>query len=541
MKATLVLDLPASPTCRADAAIDYHEGLRALQESMWDRAYEAFASGAAKDPACPEVLLRLLLMKLRLAAPVAEQREHLRHALVYRDVLQERDRVLLDSLAATIGSDPPDRAGALRIMADGARRFPNDAELVEFEARHMILWATTVKEMEAALELEKRAVVLHPSYADDWLMRAWADDRLGRLEKASEDLAQCVKASPGAVNCLMHQINILERQGRCDQAEAQIRQWMARDPASSEPYLELEVVIAAEGASREAIEEVARMRLAHMPQGAERAASREIIGLQDRAKLAAWEGDFAGAIRLCEELERRTVTADDPHTAPHLRAAWLLMDARRETGESAMAADLAERFLRRKVAWIDSPVGDLMESGPPYFEPVFLGIAAEGGRLSLDAWRTFSRAWEQQEKQMNAFETWVLRWGSAADARIDIADAIQDAPPETAPEDRILPTGVSDHIGLFEAYEGRLRLLSGDTARAASLLSVATRSCQALDQPYLNTRAHLWLGMAQEKLGHRREACDAYAVVMRRWGKAVPYSVTESEAAKRSRALGCSG
>jgi len=535
---TLAQDLPVSSTCRAETVLDYREGLHALRDAIPKRAYAAFARGAVKDPACPEVLLRLLETASWLR-PIAEQREHLRHALVYRDALSERDRVLLDALVAGVGWDPPDLQATIRIVADGARRFPNDAELAELAATHTILISTTAKQMEPALEFVKTATALDPSSGNAWLMRSWGHERLGQSEAQAEALAQCVKASPGAVRCIQEQINLLRRQGLCGRAEAQIRQWMARDPDSSQAYRALAAVVAAERASPDAIEEASRMRLAHMPQDAgEPAALREIVRLHDRAKLAMWTGDFAGAIRLGEELDRRV--ADEPHIEPHLRAASILVEARLETGRDAEAADLAQGVLRRKVAWTDSPLsGDRYETGAAYFEPILLGVAVEGGRLSPDAWRASARAWEQRTQDMNALEKWVLHWGSAVGAHIDAAEAIKNPPPET--EDALLPTAISSYPGLLEAYEGRLRLLSGDAARALPLLQTATRSCQGIDQAFLNTRAHLWLGLAYEKLAWRREACDAYAVVARRWGKAAPGSVTAAEALKRSRALGCSG
>lgn len=113
--------------------------------------------------------------------------------------------------------------------------------------------------------------------------------------------------------------------------------------------------------------------------------------------------------------------------------------------------------------------------------------------------------------------------------------------PAAALEEAPLPTLISFRPGLIDAYEGRLRLASGDAARAAPLLSAAARSCQGLDEPFLNTRSYLWLGLASEELGHRREACEAYAVVERRWGESAPRSVTVTEAARRGRALGCAG
>jgi len=534
--ATRITDLPASPACRQDAVLDYREGLQALREATTERAYSAFERAAAKDPACPEALLRVL-QTARGLRPIGEQREHLRRLLVYRDALRERDRVLFEAAAALIAADPPDRQAASRIMSDGARRFPHDAELALLAGTYSVQVVKTAREMEGVLEVVRRATDLDPSFADAWLVLGWTYERLGRSDEEAKAYTRCLDSSPGAVECLQSRITLLRRAGRCDEAEALVRQWMARDPSSVYAYRLLAASIAAQGAPRESIEEVLRMRWAHLPQDPQN--ERDVVRLHDSAKLAGWTGNFTEALRLGEELERRT--ADEPHIEPHLRAARVLVDALLEMGRGAEAADFAERFLRRKIAWTDSALsGDQVESGAAYYEPLLLGVLVEQARLPPSGWVASGRAWEHAaQTRMNAFETWSLRWGSAVGAHVDAADAMENVPAPAA-EDRILPTLISFQPGLLEAYEGRLRLASGDAARAAPLLETAARSCQGVDQPFLNTRAYLWLGSANEKLGNPREACDAYAVVERRWGKSVPRSLTAIEAAKRSRALGCS-
>ena len=143
---------------------------------------------------------------------------------------------------------------------------------------------------------------------------------------------------------------------------------------------------------------------------------------------------------------------------------------------------------------------------------------------------------------MNPFEAWILGWGSAVGERIDAAEALRSEPSQLGPEgELLLPTAISSSPALLDAYQGRIRLLAGDAARALPLLNAAAQSCVGIDRPFLVTREQLWLGMAYEKLGRRREACEAYAVVTRRWGRSEPRSITATEAMKRSRALGCSG
>ena len=75
-------------------------------------------------------------------------------------------------------------------------------------------------------------------------------------------------------------------------------------------------------------------------------------------------------------------------------------------------------------------------------------------------------------------------------------------------------------------------------AGADMWLTAATQSCTALDFPWEHTRAHYWLGLAREAL-HQAGACDAYRVVVQRWGKASPPSITAKNALGKMKALGC--
>ncbi|WP_394841254.1 serine/threonine-protein kinase [Pendulispora brunnea] len=538
-KATLVTDLVASATCRPDAALDYREGLQALREATPERAYKAFERAMGKDPACPEVLLRVLQTG-RWMRPVAEQREHLHRVLVHREALSERDRVLLDSLAATIASEPADFEAASRILNDGASRFPDDVELVHLAANAKVLLVKTVQQIQPVLASARRAVELDPAYADAWMVLGWTYERTGQVGEEANAYAHCAQTSPTSVECLASRVVLLRRRGLCQEAESLTRQWIARDPNSDRSFRELSALVAAGGAPRESIEETMHMRWSHLPD-----ARRDVIRLHDRAKLAAWTGDFREAIALGEELERRA--ADDAHIEAHLRGLRIRLDALLETGKADEAGRLAEDFLRRKIAWTNSPLsGERTETGASYYEPNLLGIAVAHGRLPTAEWRTMAGTWEHQAQttsslmKMNPFETWTLRWGSAiGGTQDDAAKEAMKAMPAFPTDDPILPTLIAFHAGLLQAYEGRLRLAAGDASRAASLLDDAARSCQGTDQPFLNTRAHLWLGQAHEKLGHTREACEAYGVVMRRWGAATPASISAAEAAKRSRALGC--
>jgi serine/threonine-protein kinase len=60
-----------------------------------------------------------------------------------------------------------------------------------------------------------------------------------------------------------------------------------------------------------------------------------------------------------------------------------------------------------------------------------------------------------------------------------------------------------------------------------------------LFDPFGNTRGWLDLGAALEAKADRAGACDAYRMVVDRWGQARPRSVTAEHARARAVALAC--
>lgn len=81
--------------------------------------------------------------------------------------------------------------------------------------------------------------------------------------------------------------------------------------------------------------------------------------------------------------------------------------------------------------------------------------------------------------------------------------------------------------------------MSGSLDEALRILEAATKTCDALVIPFEHTRAWLELGLTKEAKRDTAGACAAYAVVIERWGKANPRSVTADEARARRRALAC--
>jgi hypothetical protein len=90
-----------------------------------------------------------------------------------------------------------------------------------------------------------------------------------------------------------------------------------------------------------------------------------------------------------------------------------------------------------------------------------------------------------------------------------------------------------------DAYVGALHDLAGDARGALPYLERASRACDSLWFPIDWVRAHLQLGEAREATGDTAGACEAYAMVIERWGNAKPRSTSADTARARARALAC--
>ncbi|WP_394839026.1 protein kinase [Pendulispora rubella] len=525
---TSIVSLPASPKCNAAATAHYRDGLSALREANWELAYNAFTEAAQADPTCPEAQLRWV-MTATWYEPIIKQREQFRRAAELRDALSERDRVLFDSLLPLVILDPPDREVSGRVVDAGLTRFPHDAEL--------LLWAATVRmnlpldaaALEHALDLATRATDIDPKYADAWQFQGRVLARLGRLDDELSALDACLRASPGASDCMHDRVLILRWRGHCSEIASEARRWIARSPTSGSAYWQLALALAEEGAPDETIEEAVRQQLAHQPEE-----HHEAKWLHAMSRLAVYRGDFAKAERLATQLAKQTTT--DPVLTWHLRPTAMLMSTAEETGQLAKASAIVEPFLRLHAVWtVGDPTPELMS-----YEPNMLGILLRTGRVSTDEWRTRTHLWEERlGTRLNKVDSWGFVWGPVADVRELAIEGWSQAPnmmSERAPT--FIGFNTFD-LRVAEIQRGRLALAAGEYARAVEILDPASKSCLSFEQPFVNTQAHLWLGEAKERTGDKAGACEAYRFVLQRWGAAKPASKSADEARKHARALGC--
>jgi serine/threonine-protein kinase len=213
----------------------------------------------------------------------------------------------------------------------------------------------------------------------------------------------------------------------------------------------------------------------------------------------------------------------------------MLVRIAEETGRSDRARDLATSYLARKDAWAPPHrVDDVSILFDPV--PTMLGALARAGSISA-AQRAAQRTdwlatWRAKTSAAYLGDLWLAAWAMPAGSRDDGVAAI-DALPGLGGPPVFAPTITSQgHVG--HAY-----LLAGRAGDAVAPLRAGASSCTVLGDNLANTRAWHDLGAALETTGDNAGACQAYGVVLARWGHARPRSVTAEDARVRSKALGC--
>ncbi|WP_394843653.1 protein kinase [Pendulispora brunnea] len=522
-RATTIVDLPISPTCKNEAVIHYREGLIAMRKATWDVAHAAFEKAAALDPACPEPHVQLALTGYSLTYPIATEREWFRQALAVRDALGERDRLMLDALSPLIMSEPADRQETTRRLDEMARRFPYDAQVLDYAAIAHLLSASDPATAQRVLELAREETAIDPLAANGWQMQAGTYALLGRQDDERAALRKCLEVAPGSTDCLDQRGRSLRECGECEAALTDTRSWIVNAPRNHRAYLTLAQALAATGAPLESVESA----LQQMRDLGSKEWS-DVIYVYYSALLAALNGDFVQAQKLAEQMAAQAQVSSV--LLHHVRMSALLVDIFVETGQEARAVPVAQRFLRRKSA---APAGFWRAAA---FEPLVLSAMFRPARAQ---WLDWSEHWEKSSlSELTKQQAWALRWGPISDTKDVGAQAWAARPSEEpsalkpADQQYIVPV-------MADAFEGRIALAAGEYESAVKSLEASVKPCFRLEQPFPNTRAHFWLGQAKEYTGDVAGACNAYGVVLQRWGNAKPRSVTAENAKKRAHALGC--
>lgn len=517
----------SAPVHRDDAVESYRKAQAAFRKGSPSVAILLHA--VDQDPLLGEAHVQIAAARLfHMNADVT--RDHYRRAMDLSASLQEKDRVLLDAVEPLILQQPSDWAESIRRFLKAVEKFPNDAHFWFYLATA----TANFEDFGKANEYVNRAIQLDPEFAPARSSLAMNMAYEGRFEAAEKAAEECLKIVPESIQCMDLISRLRLREGRCE-AMAQIGRRMI---AASESRKTGEIVLARSLAARgqplatveQAIDQAEASRLGS-PSPNTLSIKKEFLAYRTLARMLA--GDFEGAETRARELE--TLSHSSRMQEERGEVAKLLAQVMLETGKMREAGDVVMRFLDRRDAWEPNPSAEdsaVAQDATPFL----LFAAAEAERLSAtarmsrrDAWL---RDWEARVTPVARNYLWMHAYASTAYSAEEAKSAL-DVLSRQAPLPPFRPETLAD------AYVGRTYLLTGRTDDAITWLGQATQSCAALQFPFEQTRAFLWLGQAKESKGDTKGACGAYRVVLDRWGQAKPKSVSAEHARARVSALGC--
>jgi serine/threonine-protein kinase len=538
--ATTLRDLPRPEPCSDEASEAYMDALRLSHEGDDEQAVRRLEVATRLDAGCAAAPLRLVIVGSQFMAP-ARLQETYQQAVKLRAKLSPRDQGLLDVYEPIMMRDPPDRSELSARLLALADRFPADAEVL----------ALTASESRASLEerllYATRAVAIDPQYGGGLQRVGDLLARMGREPEALEVLETCTRAAPLSIDCLWQRSDITRASGRCEELELDARRMIARSPATSQGYALLADALVAQGSGVEAVREVLEkrwQRLGDDERGRER--------VFDEVALAILEGGFDRAEERARELDR--LSHGTSEMAERARSARYLAETLIEAGKGDEASRVAGEFVRRRRAW--GRRMDVLASrlrGHFYDEIALLAQARDRGQLGEVSWRKEIERWREASLvslKLDERLVWAVSVAMPVRTKVE-ADAALAAFPGAPPSWLEAPAADGEpasaprlsvsfeRAGYPDIFTGRALHLAGKDLAAVAYLRRGIKACTALDDPFLHTRAHLWLGQALERAGEKASACEAYGVVVQRWGKAKPGSKTADEARSKARALAC--
>jgi serine/threonine-protein kinase len=503
---------PPGPAERA-----YAEGMTAFRDADGTDAVRAFERAEKLDPDFAPAHLRRAIARFGLED---EERAAMREAIRTRASLGEHDRALLEAMTP-LATTPGDFVEAERRLDTAIARAADDADF----ALQLCRVQQFLGEYAKARDTCARAATLDPGAAAPIRARSLALMRLDDVPGALAGLDACLRASPLATSCFALKKQLEAFEGRCDDALATVRRVISLQRATEEDYADLASFLFAKGEPIESVRGALEQRYAALPEG-----DRDVQRHHDAATLAMLRGDFDGAdaeLRVVEAAAAKSHDEDD-----HVLVAMYRARLAEETGRVADARRVAEAYLNERASWSPSQGDD--------YSMVFVGVLRRIGAIGRDEFVAKRDAWLARKKAQPAGgsfgwtmgRAWIRAYAAAALTAADAREAL-DALPAFEP----LPDS-GQRSPDFDGPIGHAYLLADRPREALAYFERAARSCAPLIAPIEQTIAMYELGVAREKLGDARGACDAYREVEKRWG-ASARSVTAAKAKAARGALGC--
>jgi len=450
-------------------------------------------------------------------------RKHFRSALQGRNRLDGVERALLHAHEPLVMRSPADVPEALKRLEAALVRFPDEPPLA---ISHALIMAH--EDTNRAITLLERALKISPQRQAIRVFLSEFQAYAGNFEEALRTAAKCVEQSPSAITCSILTAIIYSHQGRCAEAAHAARQVKVRDPDTQFGHMLLASALAAQGKAEGAVMVVAKQRWPRLPEH-----YRELGQSSDEASIATFFGDFPRAESLNKRFKQ--LIATDNRRRLHALHARRVVKALLEQGRGKKALAVVKHFIDSREGWEADPRSEdfaIAADGVP----TMWRAMRELGKLSSDELDARRKAWLAEWAKRNVSPAnrgflWLRGFAAAVHDAEDAKRALA-ALPSYGPIRQFAPRTAA------QAHVGRTYLLAGQLDQAMTWLRKATADCSVTTFPIVLTQAHDWLGRALEKKGDTAGACQAYATVLKRWGKA-KRSLTADHARKRRAKLAC--
>ena len=506
---------PPSPS-RGDphALGSFAAGMQALRDANYHQARVNFRAAVASDDSVAAAHLRLAYI-LAFDAPL-EARASYRRARELRGDLDARDQALLEA-CEPLERDP----ASLREWERSLRRlredYAGDAEIAWLDGVAL----RGVGDHRGALAAFAALLGQGSPSPQGLAETAREQILLGRLDDARATIAACLSLSPPPTSCWLARVTVDRFDGDCRAVEKDAKAWRNADPESIPYKVQAEALIAQEN---DPTSVPVAQAIHHYVMRSDSEQQRRGRELWATAQQEILEGDFAQAESALGKLmmvnEQDTVHAYLEFTY-ETRIELLI-----EEGKSEEARALAEEYERGKDERVSpSSIDKDVSLFVAHAELELRGRDAASFEAARAQW---AAAW--REAGVPEPLVWVYGWASLVTSEAEAKEALAaQGDFKVLDPDLALPVGVTYALGGADdvAQEG------------ARLIRLAASSCQSLTNALPETRGLAVLGRALERANDVAGACAAYGRVLRRWGKAGASSRTGSEAAARSRALGC--
>jgi serine/threonine protein kinase len=519
-----ITDAPAPSSSNPEALAAYRSFQQSFRDADWNAAMTALTKAAEHDASFAAAQMRLAFMRSLESLDEGQVRTTFMQAVRNRASLDARDQALLDALAPYLQSDPSDPLEAAHRLEQLRSSRPLDAEIA------YVLGSVRYDrgDLAAAMEAFDAAIAIDPDFALAWSSKGGCLSYMGRFDEARASLEQALHRSRTATEPLWYLAELDEQRGRCDLEEGHIRTWLSRDPDDWYAYHYLAQALAGGRKSADTVlaaleQEWVKLEPSH----------RAKLEPMDRALLSLTTGNFTEAERRLNEVE--TLFAGEPGAQAHAQANSLLARIAEERGHPERARAVAQAYLARKDAWAPSHRVDNVSIFLDAV-PEMIGVLARTGGVSpaqVEQQRTaWLQAWRSKTSAAYLGDLWIAAWAAPASTReqglaaLEALGSFGSVPP-------FIPNIPA------QALVGHAYLLAERVDDAVPPLRGGTATCTVLSDPMGNTRGWLDLGAALEQKRDRAGACEAYKVVLDRWGHAQPRSVTADHARARSAALAC--